>query len=191
MINKQENTMSEFSHAMETLKHTHEPDKTRIIDDIVSMAERAGYTVADVDATRPWGGFVRFDYVDGDKFVQEFFPGVDATEARLGNPDTELSPKILLVSPEQRLSWQVHRRRAERWVFLNDGAYYKSTDPDNPGELVQAKGGDVVQFEAGECHRLVGLKGGHTLVAEIWQHTDPNHPSDEDDIVRLQDDYKR
>jgi hypothetical protein len=29
------------------------------------------------------------------------------------------------------------------------------------------------------------------MVAEIWQHTDPNHPSDEDDIVRLQDDFGR
>jgi len=29
------------------------------------------------------------------------------------------------------------------------------------------------------------------LVAEIWQHTDPKHPSNEEDIVRLQDDFGR
>jgi hypothetical protein len=29
------------------------------------------------------------------------------------------------------------------------------------------------------------------LVAEIWQHTDPGNPSNEDDIVRLADDYSR
>ena len=29
------------------------------------------------------------------------------------------------------------------------------------------------------------------VVAEIWQHTDPEHPSDEDDIIRLQDDFGR
>jgi hypothetical protein len=29
------------------------------------------------------------------------------------------------------------------------------------------------------------------LVAEIWQHTDPDHPSNEDDIVRVQDDFGR
>ncbi len=29
------------------------------------------------------------------------------------------------------------------------------------------------------------------IVAEIWQHTDPTNPSEEDDIVRLQDDFGR
>ena len=29
------------------------------------------------------------------------------------------------------------------------------------------------------------------VVAEIWQHTDLNNPSDENDIVRIQDDYGR
>jgi mannose-6-phosphate isomerase len=29
------------------------------------------------------------------------------------------------------------------------------------------------------------------MIAEIWQHTDPENPSDENDIVRLQDDFGR
>lgn len=183
--------MSEFGQRIDQLKNSSEVDKTVVMDEIIESATAAGYSIADVDINRPWGGFVRFDYADGDRFVEEFFPGVDPIQARLGNPEAELSPKILLVTPEQRLSWQVHKRRAERWVFLNDGGYYKSTDPENPGELIAATAGDVVQFEAGECHRLVGTTRGITLVAEIWQHTDPSHPSDEDDIIRLQDDYKR
>jgi hypothetical protein len=44
--------------------------------------------------------------------------------------------------------------------------------------------------EKGERHRLIGLENWG-VVAEFWQHTDPEHPSDEDDIVRVQDDYKR
>jgi len=28
-------------------------------------------------------------------------------------------------------------------------------------------------------------------VAELWRHLDPQHPSDEEDIVRLQDDFGR
>ena len=59
------------------------------------------------------------------------------------------------------------------------------------GNLIPGNPGDVVQFEAGECHRLVGGSDGVTLVAEIWQHTDPTMHSDEADITRLQDDYKR
>lgn len=183
--------MAEFAEQLDIIKNEHEHDKTALIKDIISRAEQAGYTVADIDDSRPWGGFVRFDYRDGDNFVQEFFPEVDPVSARLGNPDAELSPKILLVEPEQRLSWQMHHRRAERWAFLTDGGYYKSMDPEEMGDLVEAKAGDVVQFEAGECHRLVGAKDDITLVAEIWQHTVAGEPSDESDIVRLQDDYKR
>ena len=183
--------MAEFARKLDDLKNIHEKDRYNTIETIVTLAEAAGYTIADVDAIRPWGGFVRFDYKDADTFVSEFFPDLSSSEARLGKPGAELSPKILLVSPHQRLSWQVHKRRAERWVFLSDGYYYKSTDADNPGELVAASAGDVVQFEAGECHRLVGGKDDFTLVAEIWQHTDPQNPSDEEDIIRLQDDYKR
>jgi mannose-6-phosphate isomerase-like protein (cupin superfamily) len=166
-------------------------DKKQTIREIVRSAELAGYTVVDIDDSRPWGGFVRFDYKDGDNFIHEFFPDVDPVKARLGNPDAELSPKILIVEPGQRLSWQMHHRRAERWVFLTAGGYYKSTNPDDMGELIAAAEGEVVQFEPGECHRLVGAESSPTFVAEIWQHTEVNQPSDEDDIIRLQDDYKR
>ena len=39
-------------------------------------------------------------------------------------------------------------------------------------------------------HRLIGLDGWG-IVAEIWRHTDAENPSDEDDIVRVQDDFGR
>ena len=45
-----------------------------------------------------------------------------------------------------------------------------------------------MRLQQGERHRLIGLHG-RALVAEIWQHTDANHPSDEDDIVRVSDDF--
>lgn len=183
--------MTEFTTSLNQLIAQHTDDKQQIMSDIVSAAEAAGYTVADIDIERPWGGFVRFEYRDGDRFVNEFFATIDATEARLGNPEAELSPKILLVSPQQRLSWQVHARRAERWKFLSVGGYHKSMNPDDQGEVIWAQAGDEVQFAAGECHRLVGGDHDFTLVAEIWQHTDPTLPSDEADITRLSDDYHR
>jgi len=50
----------------------------------------------------------------------------------------------------------------------------------------------VVQFEKGERHRLAATNDtDYTVVAEIWQHSDKDHLSDEDDIVRLADDYQR
>ena len=102
----------------------------------------------------------------------------------------ELSPKFLIVKPGQRLSWQYHDRRAERWCFLTQGGYRKSMT-DDEGDRIEANAGEVVQFQTGERHRLEGRSDGLVLVAEIWQHSQPEAPSDEDDIVRLADDYQR
>lgn len=183
--------MTEFTNSLNELIEHFSDDKQQAMKDITGAAEAAGYTVADIDIERPWGGFIRFEYRDGDQFVNEFFPDIDATEARLGNPQAELSPKILLVTPQQRLSWQKHERRAERWKFITNGGYHKSMDPNNQGDMITAQAGDEVQFAAGECHRLVGADHDFTIVAEIWQHTDPTSPSDEADITRLSDDYHR
>ena len=47
-----------------------------------------------------------------------------------------------------------------------------------------------IQLKQGERHRLVGLDNWG-IVAEIWQHTDAANPSDEEDIIRVQDDFGR
>ena len=52
------------------------------------------------------------------------------------------------------------------------------------------KKGDKIKLQKGERHRLIGLDGWG-VIAEIWQHTDAENPSDEEDIVRLQDDFGR
>ena len=61
---------------------------------------------------------------------------------------------------------------------------------DTEGSIQLYKTGETITLEKGERHRLVGLEHWG-IVVEFWQHTDPNHPSDEEDIVRLQDDYAR
>ncbi len=167
-------------------------DKSEVINDLVARCADFGYNVVEIVTNKPWGAMARFDTAHADDFIKNFFPELDPHEARLGNDEMELSPKLLLVTPGERLSWQLHRRRAERWSYITEGAYHKSRNPDQMGNAITAAAGEVVQFEKGECHRLVGNPGpNYTLVAEIWQHTDPTQPSDEDDIVRLQDDYKR
>ena len=182
--------MAELYSALTSIKRTDDVEKNTITSEIRSSIENADYTIVEEDITKPWGAYFRLDGNQADKFTAEFFPGLNPDEARLGNPDAELSPKILLVAPEQRLSWQYHHERAERWAFLTDGGYHKSLT-DDQGELQYAHEGDVVQFATGERHRLAGIIGQWTLVAEIWQHTNPNSPSNEADIVRLADDYSR
>jgi hypothetical protein len=50
--------------------------------------------------------------------------------------------------------------------------------------------GQIIVLQKGERHRLIGnIDFG--IVAEIWQHTDASNPSDESDIVRVQDDFGR
>ena len=39
-------------------------------------------------------------------------------------------------------------------------------------------------------HQLIGLDET-SVEAEIWQYTDTNHPSDEEEIIRVQDDFGR
>ena len=182
--------MSELHRNLETYKSSQDTDKVTVVSDISKQIEQAGYSIVEVDGEKPWGAYFRIDSAQADTFVGEFFPDLTPEDARLGVEGAELSPKILLVSPGQRLSWQYHDRRAERWMFLSDGAYNKSMT-DEPGDIVSAAAGDVVQFATGERHRLVGLVDEYTLVAEIWQHSDASLPSNESDIVRLSDDYSR
>jgi len=155
------------------------------------MIKEVDYTIVEMDEEKPWGAYYRLANDEAERFVSEFFPGLTMKEAQLGNSEIELSPKFLLVAPGQRLSWQLHHRRAERWRFLNQGAYYKSAT-DEQGERHIADPDTIVQFAQGERHRLCSFDDqNYTLVAEIWQHTEPTAPSDEDDIIRLEDDYSR
>ena len=102
----------------------------------------------------------------------------------------KLSPKILIVAPYKRLSWQYHHRRAEIWRVIQGlaGVIRGNTDSENELEILNV--GATVKLLQGERHRLVGLED-YVVVAEIWQHTSENDPSDEEDIVRVQDDLGR
>jgi mannose-6-phosphate isomerase-like protein (cupin superfamily) len=184
--------MRELYNNVLTVELSTDRPKDNVMRELSELALSFGYKIVDTDMSKPWGGFIRFDTSDAGSFVENFFPGLDINEARLGDERMELSPKFLLVEPDKRLSWQRHERRAERWAYLTSGAYHKSLDPNDQGDLKVAQPGDVVQFQSGECHRLVGLPGDkYTLVAEIWQHTDPSNPSEEADIERLADDFNR
>jgi hypothetical protein len=61
---------------------------------------------------------------------------------------------------------------------------------NDEGELKTLATGQEVKMQVGERHRLVGLDNWG-VVAEIWEHSDPASPSNEDDIVRVKDDFGR
>ena len=139
------------------------------------------------DMTRPWGGFFVIEEEDAEAFIKQFFNHLTKEQLSISG---KLSPKFLLVEPGKKLSWQYHHRRAEIWKLIGGRAGVIKSDDDKEKEIIFLEPGDLVELKQGERHRLIGLdKWG--ILAEIWQHTDATNPSDEDDIVRLQDDFGR
>ena len=88
------------------------------------------------------------------------------------------------------MSWQYHFRRAEIWKVIGGIAGVVTSDTDVENELQTLPLGTIINLKQGERHRLIGL-GEWGIIAEIWQHTNAENPSDEDDIVRVQDDFGR
>ena len=146
-----------------------------------------GFRFERTDFARPWGGFFVIDEAQAADFVARYFPGRSADDLIGGR---KVSPKILVVAPGKRLSWQYHHRREEVWRVVEGPVAVAHGMSDEQPEPTVYAAGDTIVLARGERHRLIGLDDWG-IVAEIWQHTDPVHPSDEEDIVRLQDDFGR
>jgi mannose-6-phosphate isomerase len=145
------------------------------------------FNIISSDLDRPWGAFYVIDENEAQKFANIYFDYIDISNLKKSG---KLSPKILVVAPNKRLSWQYHLRRAEIWRVIQGQVGVKRSANDTEGELEILNVGDIITLQQGERHRLIGLDD-YAVIAEIWQHTDTNHPSDEDDIVRVQDDFGR
>lgn len=164
-----------------------EGKRESVFESISKCLSDLGFIIASKDFNRPWGGFFVLDESQAEKFAQKFFDEVDFKSLKISD---KLSPKILVVEPSKRLSWQYHHRRAEIWKLVAGTSGVAISNTDDQGDVQQMKLGEIVRLVQGQRHRLVGLDGWG-MVAEIWQHTDAQNPSDEDDIVRLQDDFGR
>lgn len=91
------------------------------------------------------------------------------------------SIKIITVNPGQALSLQYHNRRSEFWVVLDNGLEITVADkvwePKENEEI-------FIPRKAPHCLRCLGQKPARVM--EIWIGN-----SDEEDIVRLKDEYGR
>ncbi len=161
--------------------------KADVFSTIEVQLNQQGFTIVQQDQNRPWGGFFVIDESQAQQFANIYFDGLEIDQLKISG---KLSPKILLVAPHKRLSWQYHHRRAEIWQVIKGVVGVITSDTDKEGELKTYHPGEVITLKQGERHRLVGLDDW-AILAEIWQHTDPLNPSDEDDIVRVQDDFGR
>ena len=164
-----------------------EKSKQLLFKETKEKIEQNGFSIVDRDSDRPWGGYFVIEEEQAPEFAKFYFDNIPMKDLQISG---KLSPKILLVEPGKRLSWQYHHRRAEIWKVLEGPVGVITSDTDEEGPLETYATGELVRLNQGERHRLVGLKKWGIL-AEIWQHTDADNPSDEEDIVRLQDDFGR
>ena len=153
---------------------------------VFAALDQQGLHIAGQDLHRPWGGFFNIDEGQVEEFIDHYFAG---ERGRIS--DGRLSPRLLLISPHQRLSWQYHQRRQELWkVVIGPVGTYLSPTNDQPSQPKVARVNQVIPVGRTTRHRLEGLNNW-AIVAEIWSHTNPAHPSDEADFIRLADDFGR
>jgi len=143
------------------------------------------YKIDGFDLNRPWGEFYYIHHDDLERFVNNHFNQyktiIDITK--------HISPKILVVNPGKKLSWQYHLRRKEIWSIIKGPVeIIKSLDNDQSNSII-GNTGDIIGIDKKERHRIVGLDN-ISVIAELWVHTDEKL-SDENDIIRIEDDYHR
>ena len=143
--------------------------------------------IVDKDTKRPWGGFFVISENNSQNFANIYFNGLNTEELKISG---KLSPKILIIAPNKRLSWQYHHRRSEIWKVVSGEIKVVTSHDDVERKEEILLDGDEIRLSKGERHRIIGMDE-YAVVAEIWIHTDKDNPSDENDIVRIQDDFNR
>ena len=164
-----------------------EQQKSDVFNEVRNVLNSEEFQIVAEDQSRPWGGFFVLAEDQAQKFADTYFNGIAVDELKISG---KLSPKVLIVEPGKRLSWQYHDRRAEIWQVIKGIVGIITSPTDEEGELKEFAPGDRILLNKGQRHRAVGLTDWG-IIAEIWQHTDGNKPSDESDIVRVEDDFGR
>ena len=139
------------------------------------------------DLNRPWGGFYVINEILSEEFFNLFFNIEFKNKIDF---QSKLSPKILVIKPNKRLSWQYHHRRSEVWSIIKGNILVSKSLDDKEVKPFKLNEKDQINIGKEIRHRIIGTDD-YALVAEIWIHTDKSNPSDENDIVRLQDDFNR
>ncbi len=94
--------------------------------------------------------------------------------------------KALRIAPGQRLSLQFHRRKRETILLVRGDAILTLGPSLERLQELPLRAGAVIEISPGSIHRLQAGADGADLL-EIASHT----LEDDEDIVRLDDDYGR
>lgn len=117
---------------------------------------------------------------------EEFIKGIIQDHRPWGNfrrfPHEGVSSiKVITVNPGGILSLQYHNGRDEFWLVLDEGVEMTVGD-----RVWRPAAGDEIWIPKGTKHRARGVGEKPARVMELWVG-----PSEETDIVRLEDAYNR
>ena len=152
-----------------------------------SFLFKNSFTIISKDISKPWGGYFLIEEKQSIKFLNFFF---NRSKFKKIGSKLKLTPKVLAIKPNKRLSWQYHNRRSEIWSIIKGDILVSKSINDIEENLICLEKGDQIKIDNKIRHRIVGTNN-FSLVAEIWIHVDKSNPSDENDIIRLQDDFNR
>jgi mannose-6-phosphate isomerase len=96
--------------------------------------------------------------------------------------ESEYKIKRLEIFPNQRLSYQYHKRRAETWIVIQGNPIVTLDDI-----ITHYKKGDSIIIPTGSKHRIENKDKSNIILIEVQTGS----YFGEDDIVRIKDDYKR
>ena len=88
--------------------------------------------------------------------------------------------KLIYITPNHRLSLQYHIHRNEFWRIING-----TGEVEVDGKTFSVKEGDNISIGSKSHHRIKALASGCTVLEISYGHFD------EDDIVRIEDDFNR
>ncbi len=90
--------------------------------------------------------------------------------------------KRIEVDPGQRLSYQYHKKRSEVWIIIEGEGLITLN-----GDIKKYKSGDTLKIYKGDKHRVENKNSQKLIFIEVQT----GEYFGEDDIIRIEDDYKR
>ena len=92
--------------------------------------------------------------------------------------------KSIYIEAGKRLSLQYHHHRKECWVLVEGDATATIHDEDGTPRTIVMKKGESLFVDVKATHRLESIQGGVVVEISLGKF-------DENDIVRIEDDYER
>src|SRR5690606_16166001 len=110
-------------------------DKSELFQEISTKLTNKGFKIESEDQNRPWGGFFVINEDQAQEFADAYFEGLNVQDLKISG---KLSPKVLIVGPNKRLSWQYHHRRAEIWRVIRGEVGVVTSPTDEEHEIGRA-----------------------------------------------------